>query len=150
MKQATMLTVLTLTVMTSICSIVGCAADLHETPDTADDVQIGTNKQAGGFYGTCDNVLVVDNRLEGLCADREGIKRWSALGLDLGIANDDGRLRWQPYGGYSGSCGDCILDDSTYLICSCRRVDGTWNRTGLNLDRMISNQNSVLAFDFPL
>lgn len=150
MKQNTMRMAVSLTVAAALCGLLGCAAELDASPDTSEGEQIGVNQQAGGFYDSCVNIHVAENHLAGQCRDVQGNYYWSWLSLDLGIANNNGVLSWQPYGGYSGSCNDCILDDRTYLICGCQRVDGSWNRTGINLNRLISNQNGVLAFDFPL
>lgn len=149
MKRNRMHMAVSLTVAAASCGLLGCAAELNDSPDTSEGEQIGVNQQAGGFYDSCAEIHVAENHLVGQCRDVRGDYYWSWLSLDLGIANNNGDLTWQPHGGYSSSC-DCIFTDLTYLNCACRRVDGSWKHATIDLNQMISNQNGVLAFDFPL
>jgi hypothetical protein len=66
------------------------------------------------------------------------------LNLDHHIGNNNGVLEW---GGqnFSQSVQNVHLRDGHILEADARRVDGSWNRTSINLNEKIGNNNGELV-----
>jgi len=66
------------------------------------------------------------------------------INLDHHIGNNNGHLEW---GGqnFSQSVQNVQLKDGHILEADARRVDGSWNRTSINLNEKIGNNNGELV-----
>jgi len=81
------------------------------------------------------------------------IKALSGLGLIAGAAMlsaasvAPAQAQGVPGGSYARTCTDIHMRGD-HLIANCRRVDGSWARTGVNVDRCrggVSNMNGNLT-----
>jgi hypothetical protein len=104
-------------------------------------------RPAGTYTESCRQMAVDRDRhrLEAECPRRDG--RWHLTYLDLrdcdrGIVNNDGWLQCQrqpeiarlPAGSYRDSCRDFSVDKN-HLGARCRRKNGDWRDTDLELSR---------------
>ena len=66
------------------------------------------------------------------------------INLDAYIGNNNGVLEW---GGqnFFQSVRDVHLHDGHKLECEARRIDGSWNKTSINLNDKIGNNNGELV-----
>lgn len=66
------------------------------------------------------------------------------INLDHHIGNNNGVLEWGAQN-FSQSVRDVHLHDGHKLECEARRIDGTWNKTSINLNDKIGNNNGELV-----
>ena len=96
----------------------------------------------GGFSRTCRNISLNGTKLQGRCANKIGIKMWTALDLDTCIGNIEGKLQGNQ-GGYSKTSHYCFLQHTT-LSCESRTSSGSYKTTQINLDSVVGNMDGIL------
>lgn len=66
------------------------------------------------------------------------------INLDHHIGNNNGQLEW---GGlnFSQSVQNAHIKDGHILECDARKIDGSWNKTSLNLNDKIGNNDGELV-----
>ncbi|KAJ3123657.1 hypothetical protein HK098_001772 [Nowakowskiella sp. JEL0407] len=78
------------------------------------------------------------------CRKRNGIYVAGTINLDSAIANIDGKLQQQKFGSFSFSSSDIQLV-GTMLMARCRKVDGEFVNSSLDLDVFIENIDGKLV-----
>lgn len=102
-------------------------------------------KTSQNYNQTCRSMWVSGSTLAGSCQKMDGSWINAAFNLDYNVTNNDGTLRWaSSNGNFSQSCSNIGLSGST-LTASCRRMNGSWVNTSINLNDRIDNTNGGLV-----
>jgi CVNH domain len=100
---------------------------------------------ASSFQNSCNNISIAGNALVASCRRVDGSVSRTSIVLE-GIENIDGQLQMTGRGPatFQDSCRHILMDGST-LTARCRRVDGSYERTSVELPG-ISNINGNLQY----
>jgi hypothetical protein len=97
-----------------------------------------------GFSKSCKSIRIKGGHLLAECRRIDGSWNEDAkIKIDNHIGNNNGNLEWDG-SSFSQSCQNIIIKDGHILKAECRRIDGSWNRTEINLDERIGNNNGEL------
>ena len=97
------------------------------------------------FSRSSNDITLSGSVLTANCRDIEGSYHVSTLDLNNWIANIDGSLRWAHNGRFYDSSKDTSLIDGATLKADCRKIDGSYVNSTLNLDDKIANLNGKLV-----
>ena len=103
----------------------------------------------GNFSKTSYYIKENNGILYAICMTIDGKPSRVKFNLNDYVANINGNLEWLEKGNYADSCTNCqveVDDNNAYLVCDCPRRDGSMNKSRLNLDERIDNQNGELWY----
>ena len=80
------------------------------------------------------------------CRTISGDWQYSSIDLNDCIANMNGVLTWGPGGDFIQSTKPPHLEGDALLCGNCRKIDGTYQQSRINLDERISNNDGKLHF----
>ncbi len=100
------------------------------------------------FTDSCRDTNLNGPILSSSCKDRNGNYKYSSIGLNPFIGNRNGLLHW---GGenFANSCEGIRLEGAGALFANCKKVNGDFNDTNINLDNRISNTDGNLTYYLP-
>ena len=96
------------------------------------------------FSKSAQNSHYKDGHLHSTVRRIDGSWNDSKINLNHHVGNDNGHLVW---GGenFSLSSQNITVHDGHKLKAECRRIDGSWNWSEINLDERIGNNNGDLV-----
>ena len=98
------------------------------------------------FSKTSTNLTLNGSVLSADCKDKQGNPQHSSIDLNKYISNQDGVLCWTNGGNFAASAVELSLIGAT-LHAMCRKINGVFAVSSINLDERISNINGVLSYE---
>ncbi|XP_028416695.1 uncharacterized protein LOC114540885 [Dendronephthya gigantea] len=98
------------------------------------------------FSKSSRNIKIHDSVLSADCQDLQGFYQPSTLNLNDYIANEDGSMVWRKGGNFWASSRNSSLTDPAILHAECRRIDGSYASSQIDLDQKIANIDGKLTF----
>lgn len=100
--------------------------------------------ESGDFAESCRGIYVYDSTLVAECKRVDGWWTSNELELNDYVTNNDGALRRRDDGDFAGSCDRIQVVQDGVLNARCRKIDGTWRRSSLDLNEFIANYDGEL------
>jgi hypothetical protein len=101
-------------------------------------------QEEDNFHYTCKGIILEGETLIGNCRMRDGFYNWDThINLNSCLGNIDGELQ-TGYRNYGLTCTKCNLIHSR-ITCECKKLDGNFIVTTLDLFKIITNTNGILS-----
>jgi hypothetical protein len=107
------------------------------------------------FQQSCSGDALSGNILTSSCVESAEVKKSTQIDLNEKITNDNGKLTYisdpKSPGDFSGSCKNLGLNANNFsktamLTADCRRKDGTYLKSEVNLNDLITNNHGSLQW----
>ena len=97
------------------------------------------------FSQSSRNIKIDGCVLSADCQDLQGSYQPSTLNLNDYIANEDGSMVWRKGGNFWASSRGSSLTDPAILHAQCRKIDGNYASSQIDLDEKIANIDGKLT-----